>query len=123
MSGTGSNPGLTLSSASVAQSANLSRRAGLPWNGVLCAELLLADKPHPRTYGGALELRAREPSKTMLVASNAFDLRAAQTHGLRAARVRRPLEYGPDGQPDLIPDPEFQIAADRLIALADQLGS
>jgi 2-haloacid dehalogenase len=58
----------------------------------------------------------------MMVAAHKGDLRAAQAAGMRAAFVERPMEKGPDGGADLLPDPEADLQATDFIDLADQLG-
>jgi 2-haloacid dehalogenase len=56
----------------------------------------------------------------MLVAAHPSDLRAAQTHGLRAGYVPRPLEWGPGGEAEP-PDPSFDLVVDDLVELAEKL--
>ena len=51
------------------------------------------------------------------------DLRAAKDAGLRTAFVTRPLEYGPNGKPDLKADSPVDISAKDFNDLADQLGA
>src|SRR5918912_659326 len=46
----------TLSNGNVALLVNMARRAGLPWDCILSAELFRAYKPDPRVYRGAAEL-------------------------------------------------------------------
>ena len=57
-----------------------------------------------------------------MVAAHKGDLRAAQAHGLRTAFVERPLEKGPGGGADLLPDPDSEIEAIDFLDLADKLG-
>ena len=58
----------------------------------------------------------------MMVAAHKGDLRAAQAAGLHTAFVERPLEKGPGGEADLLPDPDSDIKATSFIDLAEQLG-
>jgi 2-haloacid dehalogenase len=58
----------------------------------------------------------------MMVAAHKGDLRAAQSNGLRTAFVERPLEKGPNGGADLLPDPASDIEASDFIDLAAKLG-
>jgi 2-haloacid dehalogenase len=58
----------------------------------------------------------------MMVAAHKGDLRAAQAAGLRAAFVERPLEKGPSGAADLLPDPQADVQATSFLDLADRLG-
>ena len=46
----------------------------------------------------------------------------AQTHGLRAAYVPRPLEWGPGNEAEP-PDPSFDVVAKDLVELAEKLGT
>jgi 2-haloacid dehalogenase len=57
----------------------------------------------------------------MMVAAHLGDLRAAKTVGLRTAFVARPLEYGPDGKPDLKGDSSVDLTAKDFNDLASQL--
>jgi 2-haloacid dehalogenase len=59
----------------------------------------------------------------MMVAAHKHDLRAAATHGLKTAFIKRPHEYGRNNNPDLASEPEFTINAESFVDLADQLGS
>jgi 2-haloacid dehalogenase len=67
------------------------------------------------------ELLALEPAQVMLVAAHKSDLRAAQRAGLRAAFVERPLEKGPDGGADRLPDAEAGVEAHDFLELAERL--
>jgi 2-haloacid dehalogenase len=58
----------------------------------------------------------------MMVAAHKADLRAAQAAGMRAAFVERPLERGPGGGADLLPDPQADLQARDFMDLADKLG-
>jgi 2-haloacid dehalogenase len=113
----------TLSNGNVALLVRMARRAGLPWDCILSAELFRAYKPDPRVYRGAAELLGLPPGEVMLVAAHQDDLRAAQRVGLRAAFVPRPLEFGPQRAPDPTPDPAFDYVATDFLDLAQQLGS
>lgn len=112
----------TLSNGNVALLTNMARRAGLPWDMILSAELVRHYKPDPETYlmvPGLLDLR---PEEVMLAAAHPSDLRHAQTHGLKTAYVLRPLEWGP-GREAEPPDPSFDLVAKDFLDLADKLGA
>jgi 2-haloacid dehalogenase len=111
----------TLSNGNVALLVHMAKRAGLPWDCILSAELFRAYKPDPRVYRGAADLLGLPPGEVMLVAAHQDDLRAAQRVGLRAAFVPRPLEYGPGRAPDPTPDPAFDYVATDFLDLAEQL--
>ena len=113
----------TLSNGNVALLVHMAKRAGLPWDCILSAELFRAYKPDPAVYRGAAELLGLPPDQVMLVAAHQDDLRAAQRVGLRAAFVPRPLEFGPGRAPDPTPDPAFDYVATDFLDLAQQLGT
>jgi len=112
----------TFSNGNVALLTNMAKWAGLPWDLILSAELVKHYKPDPETYLMAPNLLDLRPDEVMLVAAHPSDLRAAQTHGLRAAYVPRPLEWGPKGEAEE-PDPSFDLVVDDLVELAEKLGA
>jgi len=71
---------------------------------------------------GAASTLGLEPHEMMMVAAHKSDLRAAQAIGMRAAFVERPLEKGPGGGADLLPDPSADVQASDFTDLADKLG-
>ncbi|MDQ2695237.1 MAG: haloacid dehalogenase type II [Pseudomonadota bacterium] len=113
----------TLSNGPVALLVNMARHAGLAWDCILSAELSGHYKPDPQVYRMAVNLLDLPPAQVLMVAAHKDDLRAARREGLRTAFVRRPLEHGPEGRPDLAPDPAFDIVADDFHDLAQRLGA
>lgn len=112
-----------LSNGGVALLTHMARRAGLPWDCVLSAEVFRAYKPDPRAYLGAAELFDLDPARVTMVAAHASDLRAAARCGLRTAYVDRPLEFGPDRRGDVpAPGERFDLHATGFDDLARQLG-
>ena len=122
-------PGLTRLKASyviapcsnghIAQSVNLARHAGLPWDAILGAEIAGAYKPDPRVYLASVAALGLEPAEVMMVAAHNGDLQAAAGCGLRTAFVARPREHGPGQTTDLHADGDVDIEAGDLVALAD----
>jgi 2-haloacid dehalogenase len=112
----------TLSNGNVRLLVDMARHSGLPWDCILSAELVRAYKPDPRVYQMAVELLAVEPHEVLMVAAHPADLRAAQAQGLRTAYVPRPLEHGPNEQPDLALGASFDLVASDFLDLARQLG-
>jgi 2-haloacid dehalogenase len=110
----------TFSNANVALLTDMAKRAGLPWDLILSAELVRHYKPDPETYLMAPNFLDLRPDEVMLVAAHPSDLRAAQTHGLRAAYVLRPLEWGPVGEAEPA-DPSFDLVVDDIVELAEKL--
>jgi 2-haloacid dehalogenase len=111
-----------LSNGNVALLTNMAKRAGLPWDLVLSAELVHHYKPDRETYLMAPELLALQPDQVTMVAAHVDDLHAARENGLRTAYVPRPLEFGP-GREAEPPDPSFDIVAKDFIELAEKLGA
>ena len=112
----------TLSNGNVALLVNMAKRAGLPWDCVLSAELIGKYKPDLAVYQGAARLLGHAPAQVMMVAAHPSDLAAAQRAGLRTAYIPRPAEHGAGGWMEptdgFVPD----LQADSLDALADALG-
>ncbi len=112
----------TLSNGNRSQQTALVRFAKLPFQRLLSAEDFRHYKPDPEVYLGAAAALGLEVSQVMMVAAHKSDLRAAQAAGMRAAFVERPLEKGPGGGADLLPDPPADVQATDFMDLADRLG-
>ena len=112
----------TLSNGNRSQQTALVRFAGLPFRRLLSAEDFRHYKPDPEVYTGAASALGLQVGEVMMVAAHKADLRAAQAAGLRAAFVERPLEKGPDGGADRLPDPLADVQATDFMDLADKLG-
>ena len=106
------------SNGHIAQSVNLARHAGLPWDAILGAEIARAYKPDPRVYLASVAALGLEPGEAMMVAAHTGDLAAAAACGLRTAFVARPREHGPGQTTDLHADGEVDVEARDLEALA-----
>jgi 2-haloacid dehalogenase len=112
----------TLSNGNVSLLTNMAKRAGLPWDTVISAELFRHYKPDREAYVGCADLLDIKPAELMLVAAHPGDLRAARDAGLMTAYVTRPLEYGPNQRAHRFDDGEFDFAATDFLDLAAQLG-
>lgn len=99
----------------------MAKRAGLPWDCVLSAELFHHYKPDPEAYLGAAAMLGFEPHEVMMVAAHKDDLRAAQRAGLRAAFVQRRLEFGDPAKKDVKPEKDFDVNAKDFNELAAKL--
>jgi 2-haloacid dehalogenase len=99
----------------------MGKRAGLPWDCVISAELFRHYKPDPETYLGCADLLGIAPDELMLVACHPSDLRAAADAGLRTGFVRRAHELGPNAVPPNAAAGEFDVTASDFIDLARQL--
>jgi len=111
-----------LSNGNVALLTNMAKFAGLPWDLVMSAELFAHYKPDPETYLGAARLLCLAPSEVMMVAAHNYDLKAAQSHGLKTAFVARPTEYGPLQTIDFEATGAWDIVAKDFGDVADKLG-
>lgn len=112
----------SLSNGNIGLLTNMAKRAGLPWDCVLSAEVFRAYKPDPRTYLGVAEVFDVSPGQVMLVAAHQDDLAAARACGLATAYIERPLEFGAKHLKDVSPDAANTWHARDLLHLADQLG-
>ena len=110
------------SNGNIALLVNMAKRAGLPWDVILGAEIAHAYKPRPEVYLGCAEALGLAPSAVMMVAAHNSDLIAAAECGLQTAFVPRPTEHGPGQTSDLAPEREFDVVATDFINLANQLG-
>jgi 2-haloacid dehalogenase len=90
---------------------------------ILGAEVAHHYKPDPEVYQSAADILDLQASSVMMVAAHLGDLRAAKGVGLKTAFVTRPLEYGPDGKPDLRADASVDLSAKDFNDLAGQLGA
>jgi 2-haloacid dehalogenase len=110
----------TLSNGNVALLVDMAKRAGLPWDTVLSAELFGHYKPDAEVYDGAVRLLGLAPEQVLMVAAHVDDLAAARERGLRTAYVHRPDELGPRGTPPPT-DPDADLSVVSLVDLADHL--
>jgi 2-haloacid dehalogenase len=108
----------TLSNGNVALLVNMAKRAGLPWDCVLSAELIGRYKPDLEVYRSAARLLGFAPQQVMMVAAHPSDLAAAQQAGLKTAYIPRPDEHGPGGWMEPVGDTVFDVVAPDLNALA-----
>ena len=112
----------TLSNGNIGLLTNMAKRAGLPWDCVLSAEVFRAYKPDPATYLGVAATFDVAPEDVMLVAAHHDDLAAARACGLLTAYIERPHEFGAARPKDVSRRPDNTLHCANLRALADQLG-
>jgi 2-haloacid dehalogenase len=111
-----------LSNGNLSLITDMAKHSGLPWDCILGAELVRHYKPDREVYQSAADFLDLKLAEVMMVAAHLGDLRAAKAVGLHTAFVTRPLEYGPNGKPDLKADSSIDIAAKDFNDLAGQLG-
>jgi 2-haloacid dehalogenase len=85
------------SNGHIAQSVNLAKYAGLPWDVILGAEIAHAYKPDLAVYRKSVDALGLEAHEVCMVAAHRDDLIAAHAAGLKTAFVPRPGE--PEGPP------------------------
>jgi 2-haloacid dehalogenase len=112
-----------LSNGNISLMTDLAKFGGLPWDCILGAELARHYKPDREVYQSAADFLDLKLDEVMMVAAHLGDLGAAKGVGLRTAFVTRPLEFGPDGKPDLQPNGSIDIAARDFNDLAAKLGA
>ncbi|NDZ17698.1 haloacid dehalogenase type II [Variovorax sp. WS11] len=111
----------TLSNGNIGLLSNMAKRAALPWDCILSAEIFHKYKPDPATYLGVARIFDIDPSEVMMVAAHQDDLAHARACGLKTAYVERPLEHGPLQEKDVSPNADNTLHARDLIELADLL--
>lgn len=112
----------TLSNGNIGLLTDMAKRAGLPWDCVLSAEVFRAYKPHPDTYLGVARVFDLAPRQVALVAAHHEDLAAARDCGLCTAYIERLHEFGAARPKDVSPLPCNDVHAASLTDLAGQLG-
>jgi len=112
----------TLSNGNIGLLTQMAKRAGLPWDCILSAEVFRAYKPSPATYLGVAKVFDLAPEQVVLVAAHHDDLAGARACGLQTAYIERPLEFGPAQLKDVSPRPENGLHCSSLVQLAQVLG-
>lgn len=112
-----------LSNGNVILMTDMAKRAGLPWDAILGAELAQSYKPSPEAYLRTLDILAMQPDEVCMVAAHNGDLAAARACGLATAFVPRPNEHGPGQTKDLRPEQDWDVIAPDFGALSAMLGT
>ena len=110
-----------LSNGNIALMLDMAKRAGLPWDAILGAEIAQAYKPQPEAYLRTAEVLALRPEQVCLVAAHNKDLAAARRCGLKTAFVPRPTEHGEGQATDLTPEQDWEVVATDFVQLAQLL--
>jgi 2-haloacid dehalogenase len=111
-----------LSNGNIGLLTRMAKRAGLPWDCILSAEVFRAYKPDPATYLGVARVFDLAPEQVMLCAAHHDDLAAARACGLRTAYIERPLEFGAAHIKDVSPQAGNELHARDIAHLAELLG-
>ena len=112
-----------LSNGNVILMIDMAKRAGLPWDAILGAEVARAYKPSLEAYLRTLDVLAMRPEQVCMVAAHNRDLAAARACGLRTAFVPRPTEHGPNQTGDLRAEQDWDVIVPDFGGLADKLGA
>jgi len=112
-----------LSNGNVILMLDMAKRAGLPWDAILGAELVQTYKPAPEAYLRTLDILAMQPEEVCMVAAHNGDLAAARSCGLRTAFVPRPTEHGSGQTSDLRSVQDWDVVAADFGDLAYKLGA
>lgn len=111
-----------LSNGNIRLMVDMAKRAGLPWDAILGAEVVRMYKPSPQVYSETVEILGLAPAELCLVAAHNGDLAAARRQGLTTAFVARPTEHGPNQSTDLKAEAAWDFIVDDLNDLANRLG-
>jgi 2-haloacid dehalogenase len=111
-----------LSNGNIILMLDIAKRAGLPWDAILGAEIVQAYKPAPQAYLRTAEVLAMRPDELCLVAAHNDDLAAARSCGLRTVFVPRLREHGPAQTTDLYAEQDWDLVATDFVDLATKLG-
>ena len=110
-----------LSNGNIGLLANMAKRAGLPWDAILGAEVVQAYKPQPSAYLKTAEVLGLAPAQCMMVAAHNSDLAAARDAGMRTGFVARPTEHGAHQSSDLAATEPWDVIATDFRELADTM--
>jgi 2-haloacid dehalogenase len=111
-----------LSNGNIILLTDMAKRAGIPWDAILGAEVVQAYKPTPASYLRTADVLGMRPDEVGLVAAHNGDLAAGRACGLRTVFVPRPTEHGPGQTADLRAEQDWDVMAASFEDLADQLG-
>jgi 2-haloacid dehalogenase len=112
---------VALSNGNIALVLSMAKRAGIPWDTILGADLVRTYKPDAAIYDSASRLLEVAPSQVMMVACHPGDLDAAKSRGLMTAYVHRPLEWGAGTERPLPDAGTYDVNVGSFVELADVL--
>lgn len=113
---------VALSNGNIALVLAMAKRAGIPWDTILGADLVRTYKPDAAIYDSASRFLDIAPSQVMMVACHPGDLDAAKSRGLATAYVHRPLEWGPGTERPLPEAGAYDVVCNSFTDLAGVLG-
>ncbi len=110
-----------LSNGSIVLLSTMAKRAGIPWDFIFSSDMHRAYKRSPAVYQNAIRILGMQPDEIMMAAAHNDDLEAARTQGMRTAYINRPTEYGVDQMVDFKASSDWDIIADSVEGVADEL--
>ena len=112
-----------LSNGSLFLLVSIARRAGLPWDFILCSDTFKTYKRDDAVYLGAINILGLAPQEIMLAAAHNDDLASARSHGMMTTYVNRSTEYGPDQVRDFEAEEDWDVIAETVEELAEKMGT
>jgi 2-haloacid dehalogenase len=110
-----------LSNGNLSLLLNMAKRASIPWDAILGAEVAAAYKPAPEAYLRTAALLDLPSAEIVMVAAHNGDLAASRACGFRTAFVPRPTEHGSNQATDLEPEQDWDFIAPDFRVLAELL--
>ena len=110
------------SNGHIALLLSMAKRARIPWDAILGAEIAGTYKPMPEEYLRNVAALDLSPGEVMMVAAHNYDLIGAGACGLATAFVLRANEFGSNQTSDLEPERTYDFVATDFVNLAEQLG-
>lgn len=114
---------VALSNGNIALVLAMAKRAGIPWDTILGAELVGTYKPDPAIYDSAPRYLDLAPQQIMMVACHPWDLDAAKARGLKTAYVHRPTEWGPGKERPVPAAGTYDVICHSFVELAEIMGA
>lgn len=111
-----------LSNGNIALMSAMAKRAGIPWDVILGAQLVKQYKPRGEVYDSAAQLLSVTNPEVMMVACHIWDLDGAKPRGLKCAYVRRATEFGGKLETAVPAAGVYDLMATDFLDLADKLG-
>ncbi|MEA2756170.1 MAG: 2-haloacid dehalogenase [Aliidongia sp.] len=112
----------TLSNGNVRLLVDMAKRARLPWDAILGAEVTKAYKPQRAAYLASADLLDLPPAQCLMVAAHYADLVEARRNGFKTCYVWRRAEFGSLAKDDLPAAHDLDLVVEDFIELADRLG-
>lgn len=113
---------VALSNGNISLVLSMAKRAGIPWDTILGADLVQTYKPQAAIYDSASRFLDIAPSQVMMVACHPGDLDAAKSRGLMTAYVHRPIEWGAGTERELPAPDAYDLVVSDFVQLAEVMG-